>query len=185
MLCETPDDESLVARATAGDVAAFESLIRRYEKPVFRMIWQMTTHRQTTEDLAQETFVKAFRSLDRFDSGRGSFSTWLYTIARNLCRNAHRKVVQFPVLKLRDEEFSDEGTPGENAERREDFQRLDEALNQLEEPFRTSFILAVVEEFPLAEVAAIEGVAVGTVKSRVSRAKEHLRTFLKSSTPID
>ena len=182
MKSEISPDENLVALAKKGDLAAFERLIHRYEKQVFRMAWQMTENQHTAEDLAQETFVKAFQNLVTFDSGKGQFSTWLFTIARNLCRNVYRNRVQFSEIPLSECNLVGKESADDLTNRREQFKRLDLALNELEEPFRTAFVLAVVEEFPLAEIAAIEDVAIGTIKSRISRAKEQLRVHLKTSS---
>lgn len=181
MESQLPDDESLAARAEAGESEAFEDLIGRYEKPVFRMIYQFTNDRHQAEDLSQETFVKAYRSLEKFDPEKGRFSTWLFTIARNLCRNAWRSRSSDPVDCRREEDFIVVRNPEDEASAREVFNELNLALERLPEVFRSAFILGVIEQLPLAEVAEIEGVAEGTIKSRISRAREQLRTVFENT----
>lgn len=182
MESESLNDNTLALQAANDDLSAFQTLVERYQRPVYRMTHQLTNHHHTAEDLAQEAFVRAFRNIDRFDPKRGPFSTWLYTITRNLCRNAWRD----SRLQLHGDEaeLTDDNTPAISAQRREDSAQLDEALSNLDEPFRTAFILTEIEELPLAEAAKIEGVALGTIKSRVSRAKQRLREALPFS-PID
>ncbi|MEM1297490.1 MAG: RNA polymerase sigma factor [Verrucomicrobiota bacterium] len=176
-----PDDNSLAAGAARGDLASFRAIVERYQTPIFRMTYQFVNDYHLAQDLAQEVFVRAFRSLAKFDPERGSFSTWLYTIARNASCSALRKIKPFEGSDSLPE-VEDEATPSSHATRLDEFLRLDAALSELEEPFKSAFILAEIEELPLAQVAEIDGVPVGTVKSRVSRAKERLRRILSETT---
>lgn len=176
-----PDDNSLAARAARGDLASFRAIVDRYQTPIFRMTYQFVNDYHLAQDLAQEVFVRAFRNLGKFDPQRGNFSTWLYTIARNTSCTALRKIKPFENSASMPE-VADETTPKSHATRHDEFLRLDTALANLEEPFKSAFILAEIEELPLAEVAEIEGVPVGTIKSRVSRAKERLRRILSQTT---
>ena len=173
-------DEELV-RLTLINAAEFEPLVARHQKIVFRVIYHFLNDHHQAQDVSQECFVRAFQKLAMFDPKKGTFKTWLLTIARNLARNAIRKNVATPFRREESlSEFSVEISPVSQLQRKETVQELDRALDELAEPFRTAFILAEIEELPLAEVAAIEEVAVGTIKSRLSRARQHLRTALTS-----
>ncbi|MEM0968245.1 MAG: sigma-70 family RNA polymerase sigma factor [Verrucomicrobiota bacterium] len=178
-----PDDNSLAARAARGDLASFQVIVERYQTSIFRMTFQFVKDYHLAQDLAQEVFVRAFRNLAKFDPERGNFSTWLYTIARNASCSALRKVKPFHRSHSLPE-AEDEVTPSSHATRHDEFLRLDAALAELEEPFKSAFILAEIEELPLAQVAEIEAVPVGTIKSRVSRAKERLRRILSETNEL-
>ena len=175
-------DEELVTLALVN-TAVFEQLVARYQQLVFRVIYQFIQDHHQAEDLSQDCFIRAFQKLEMFDSGKGTFKTWLLTIARNLARNAIRKkVATSPGNDQALPELAVTVSPLSQAQRREAVHELDRALDELAEPFRTAFILAEIEELPLAEVAAIENVALGTIKSRLSRAREQLRVTLTSQS---
>jgi RNA polymerase sigma-70 factor (ECF subfamily) len=173
------DDETILGRIRAGDRAAFANLVERYQEAVFRLVRNLLPQAEC-EDVAQEVFLAAFAHLASFDPARGaSLRTWLLTIARNACLNAIKK--RRPVLT----DFSgpdahpiDGRSPAEGLERAELFRRLDAALAGLPFEQRSAFVLAELEGMPLEEVGRVEGVPVGTVKSRLGRARERLRAAL-------
>ncbi len=175
-----PSDQQLIDRVRNGQTEAFAQLILRYQNQVFRIHFQFTQDHQIAEDLTQECFVRAYRKLDSFDASKGALSTWLFTIARNLARNALSKRSHEGSSLGSVAEPSHEDSPQKLTSRRETAQRLDLALAALPEPFQSAFILAELEELPIRQVAEIEGVPVGTIKSRVSRAKAKLREALQS-----
>jgi RNA polymerase sigma-70 factor (ECF subfamily) len=175
------EESFLISQTLAGQKDAFLLLILRHQRSVFRFLGGLGFSGQTAEDLAQEAFLRAFRHLADFDPSRAKFSTWLFTMVRNLAANeaarAHR----------RHEERELESGPGladaapdpmQQAVASERQQRLRQALGRLPEILRTALLLTRVEGLSLEEVAAIEDCAVGTVKSRVFRARELLRAAL-------
>jgi RNA polymerase sigma-70 factor (ECF subfamily) len=175
------DDETIFARIRAGDRAAFGDLVERHQEAVFRVIRNLLPlpWAAECEDVAQDVFLSAFARLASFDPSRASFRTWLLAIARNGCLNALKK--RRPLLT----DFSgpsshpaDLRSPTEDLERAELFTRLDEALAALPFEQRAAFVLAELEGLPLEEVGRVEGVPVGTVKSRLARAREKLRVAL-------
>jgi RNA polymerase sigma-70 factor (ECF subfamily) len=122
-------------------------------------------------------FLAAFRRLSSFDASRSAFSTWLFTIARNRCRNelARRR----PVTAAELPEVVDAHSPEQAASEAELLRRLDSALADLPFEQRSAFLLAELQGLSYEEVARIEGVGLGTVKSRIARAREKLRLLLR------
>ncbi len=177
---ESPTDSQLIEQVRGGDLNAFSQLIVRYQDRVFRIQFQFLQDYQLAEDLTQETFVRVHANLTRYDATKGAFSTWLYTIARNLARNALAKRAREKGTETLVEVATPEGeSPRGMASRKDVIAQLDAALQGLPELYQTAFILAEIEELPLSQVAEIEGVPLGTIKSRVSRAKEKLREALQ------
>ncbi|MEI8379597.1 MAG: sigma-70 family RNA polymerase sigma factor [Planctomycetota bacterium] len=175
------NDEQIIERVLKGEADAYQWLVARYQGSVFGFVKGLIHNMSDVEDLAQEVFVAAYMHLDTFDVRRARFGTWLLTIARNRCCN-HLKRRREPVSEL--SEFTSGTTPPDlDAANRETWYRLDQALMHLTIEQRTAFILAEIQEIPLAEVAVIEGIPMGTVKSRLSRAKERLRRELKDLQP--
>jgi RNA polymerase sigma-70 factor (ECF subfamily) len=177
------DDRFLVEQSAQGNTKAFKILVLRYQKLVFFYLKNFTFPEQVREDLAQETFLRAYRNIDRFDPDKGAaFSTWLVTIARNLALNERAKTALRKEQPggLRDEEVG--GTakgPQEILEQRRLRSRVREAISRLPERFHTAVVLSYFDELSLEEIARIESCAVGTVKSRVFRGKRILRQMLE------
>lgn len=159
-----------IRRVLAGDVDGFEVIVKTYEQQVKGVVYSILRDVAATEDVAQEAFVAAYRKLGTFDADRGSFRTWLLAIARNRALNVQAK--KRPVLMVAPE-F--EGEEDGSVERREVFRLLDEALREVDEERRRVFEMVVFEGLDYATVAEVEGVAVGTVRSRVARVRERLR----------
>lgn len=177
-------DWTLIERVLAGDVEAFRELVERHQRRVFGFVRNLVRYGPDAEDLVQEVFVAAFRKLDSFDARRSLFSTWLLTIARNRCLNhlQRQSVATIPTT-----EFDVEAStvqPMDAMLSREFHVRLDAALDLLPLEQRTAFVLAEIQELPYAEIALIEEVELGTIKSRVSRAKQRLREMLKDLNPV-
>jgi RNA polymerase sigma-70 factor (ECF subfamily) len=169
------EDLEVIRRILAGDTESFRLLVVRYQRPLFAVIRNLVPG-PDVEDIAQDVFLAAFANLAAFDPARASFSTWLFTIARNRCLAALKK--RRPVLCDRLPEAADCRTPEREASEEEWFRRLDAALEQLPFGQRTAFVLAELQGLAHEEIARIEGVSVGTVKSRLSRARDKLRALL-------
>jgi RNA polymerase sigma-70 factor, ECF subfamily len=171
------DDLPVIRRVLGGDVEAFRLLVEKYQGPLLCLIRNVIGDAQEGEDLAQDVFLAAYANLASFDPGRAAFSTWLFTIARNKCRNARKK--RRPVAMGDLPEGAELRTPDAELAGAEWFRQLDEALAALPFEQKTAFVLAEIQGLPHEEVARIEGVRPGTVKSRVSRAREKLRARLR------
>jgi RNA polymerase sigma-70 factor (ECF subfamily) len=173
-----PDEVALVARATAGDPAACRALVERHERAVFaqlRGILGPCGKGAAVEDLAQDTFLRAFRALPRYASdGRAKFSTWLVTIATRLALNELRRrawVVQ-PVDTVIDD-FADARDPTKQSQIVG--RGVAAAIESLSPPLRAAFLLREIHGLDYAEIAEVLEIDLGTVKSRLNRARSRLR----------
>ena len=161
-----------------GDMVAFNSMVNRYKGRLMNVIGRMLSSQEEAEDVVQETFVRVYQHRQSFDF-KHCFSTWIYTIGLNLARNELRKRKRFRFYDITD-------MPGHEAELSVEPKlpsRLPEVLNEaiksLPEKYRTAFLLRDVQEMPYEEVAQVLGVPLGTVKSRVNRARLTLREKLR------
>lgn len=171
------DEAAIIRRVLEGDTDGFRLLLERYERPVVRMIANVTGDTQTCEDLAQDVFLTAFAKLKAFDPARSRFSTWLLTIARNKAINALKK--KRPRALAVPPERLDNVTPAETIAQRETSVELDRALMALPSRQRRAFVLVEFEGLPYEQAAQIEATRVGTIKSRVHRAKARLAEVLR------
>ncbi len=171
------EDVKSIKQMLSGDREAFRSLIGRHQSAVCATIAALCPRGADEEDLAQEVFLAAFRHLASFDAAKGSFRTWILAITRNQCRTAHRRRV-VPQLDPLPERL-DERTPECLASEAECFERLDAGLAALPEEQRLVFVLVEMQGCTYQEAAEIAEVQVGTVKSRLSRAREWLREKLR------
>lgn len=178
---EQESERATIAAVCAGDANAFRSIVENHQQSVFRTCLHLLRDPTRAEDLAQDTFLTAFRKIAQFDANRGSLRGWLLTIARRLCINATRKSVPISLAHPPEQVNPGEGQPDRRVARSDDFEALDRALGALSDEHRRAFVLAEIEEIPHEEIARIEDIAIGTVKSRVSRAKLALRGSLKSA----
>jgi len=174
-----PDETFLLARARQGDLAAFETVVRRYQRRVYGVALRIVRAHDVADDVAQEAFVRAWRSLDRFELGR-PFGPWVCRIAANLAVN-----------HVRSPRAREEGLPEGYAEMRssdpgplgavldtEAREVLDEAMNGLSPEQRAVFVLRTVEEMSYEEIAGALGISQGTVMSRLFRGRERLAKAL-------
>jgi RNA polymerase sigma-70 factor (ECF subfamily) len=166
-------DEELAAALAAGDGRALEELCRRYERPLHAFLFRHTGGRDV-DDLYQETWLHAVRAASRFDPQR-RFSTWLFQIAVNLCRDAHRRPAPEP-LDPADRRLDAGGTSGDATDAAIDAQRL---LAALPDAQRSAVILRYYHDLPEAEVAEILGCPPGTVKSRLHQAMARLGALVR------
>jgi len=170
-------ETEVIRQILQGDIESFRLLLERYERPVVRMVRNITNNIESYEDVAQDVFFTAYRKLASFDPARSSFSTWLFTIARNKSLNVLRKKRVLSMSEL--PERADSRKPSDNMTRKEFFDRLDRELQALPLRQKRAFVLAEFEKLPYEQIAQIEGVRIGTIKSRINRAKNKLRLALK------
>lgn len=185
-------DAPLAARAAAGDQAAFADLVRRHQRPLFGYLGRMGLSQAEAEEIAQDTFVRAWQALPRFDVGRAAFSTWLYTIARRLALNlldsgARRRETSRDAADLESDDgtavgidVDAEGPPGALA-RRQQRAWLQAGLHALPLADRSVLALAYVHDLGLAELAAVEGLSQAAAKARLHRARQRLRDILNAT----
>lgn len=168
-------DEELVARVTHGDRDAYRQLVERYQTYVFSIIVRQVGQRQLAEDLAQETFLQAYRSLPSF-AGRSQFSSWLYRIARNKVIDWSRsraKKEQSGELPLQDVYHTDHSLEDEVV-RRDTSARLRQLITQMPSHYRDVLLLYFEQEFSLVEIAERLRVPRKTVQTRFLRGKKQL-----------
>ena len=170
------EDRELVRRVLAGQTDDFRALVDRHQQPIFRFASGLLGNREEAQDVAQETFLAAFANLSGYDSSRAAFSTWLFTIARNRCLNLLKQ--RRPIALAEPDSIGDV-TPADPIVSQELSLQLDRALAALPVEQRSAFVLAEIEELPYAEIARIEQTSLGTVKSRIHRAKQRLQSLLK------
>jgi RNA polymerase sigma-70 factor (ECF subfamily) len=188
----TEDDAELVARCLKGETEAFEGLVRRHERKMINMAYRMTGNFEEACEVVQDAFVSAYRNLKSF-KGAARFSTWLYSIVANLSRNRIKKMktkgmrepvsVDDPISTeeggVRVEHASENPTALEELERKEVQQRVQGCIDALDVDFKEVIVLRDIQGFQYEEIAGILGLAAGTVKSRLFRARDAVRECLK------
>jgi len=173
------DDAFLVRQVLGGNREAFRLLVVRHQRPLFRFLGLLGFAHDAAEDLAQQTFLRVYRSLGSFDPHQAKFTTWLFTIAKRLAANERQRAHHHREQPLGDDAIEEAPPPSPDpAVTAERTRRLSAAIAALPEALRTTFFLSQVNELTLDEVAAVEGCALGTVKSRIHRAREQLRAAL-------
>ena len=187
------DDSALVRRCKQGDSQAMEGLIIRYQNRIYNVILKICANVDDAAELSQETFVKAIENIDKF-KGKSSFYTWLFRIAVNLTLNYCKRKVKLvfrsidtaetqldaqyrPLLKdyLADTSSID---PGQIAQDKEIYELLIKALMSLDDDQRTVVVLRDIEGMDYAQIADVLDLNLGTVKSRLFRARNNLREIL-------
>lgn len=170
------EDQEWVDRIQAGETDAYRVLVERHERAVFQFAVGMLGDREVASDVAQEAFFAAFVNLKKYDPSRATFRTWLLTITRNRTINQLKR--RRP-KRLEDPSALVGRRPTDSVDQRELHQQLDNALAALPDRQRAAFVLAEMEQLAYAEIAKIEKTNVGTVKSRVHRAKQKLQALLE------
>lgn len=176
------DDWVLIAQARAGNGRSFETLVRRYEQPIMHFCRRMLGNRGDAEDIAQECFLSLHRSLHRIEP-RAKFSTLLFGIARNLSLNLlrdDRRRGRDSARSLDGMEFDPPGgpRPDRNAQNAELGRRIEDAIGRLSPEFREVLVLREINQLDYEAIAAAVGCPVGTVRSRLARARESMRAML-------
>jgi len=176
-----PLDPSVMRRCRGQDPVAFRAFVVRYERMVFALLSRMLGPGAEIEDLAQETFVRAYRALPTFDpDGPAKVSTWLLTIATRLALDARkrRRVAVDPIDVHAD--LAGPGTPERSLERRELGDALSAAADLLPDDQRAALVLAELHGFSIAEIAAALEIPENTAKTRLFRAREKMRAALQA-----
>lgn len=192
MNCEVIDieEKKVLKRAAAGDEAAFEQLVLQYQSSIYNLCLRITGNAEDAADMTQESFLKAWRSLESFHF-ESAFSTWLYRLASNTCLDFLRSVKRRKQVSLTVED--DDGqtqlldvpdpapTPEAALLSQEEHELLAAAMQRLDPEQRRILTLRVVNGLSYTEIAAVLDVKEGTVKSRLARARENLRKKLLQS----
>ncbi len=184
--------DALVARAQSGDLQAFNQIVLRFQDNLYGLTLRMLGSSQAAEDATQEAFIKAWQRIDTFRGG--SFRSWLFTIAANQSRDELRRRQRRPAQSLdaaRDDPDradldppGNEPAPDAEAERSEMRAALERALMTLPDDWREVVVLSDVQGLDYREIAEVTGLALGTVKSRLSRARSHLRAIIGESREL-
>jgi len=183
---EAEDESDLVRASQEGDAAAFTEIVRRYQRAVYRVAYALTRNTSDADDLAQETFVRAYGAIGRFRAGEPLYP-WLARIATNLSFSLFRRRRRRPETPLEPlveagQQWAVEDDPAERVQEGERVRHLQEAFAELKPEHQAILALRVAEEQSYEVIAATLGVPVGTVMSRLSRARAELRARLAART---
>lgn len=183
---------ALVRRCTSGDAAAWEELVRHFGKRIYNICYRFTGSPDDAQDLAQEVFIKLYRSLASYDTGKGAFGTWVTAMTRNLLVDHFRRTRQDRVTDSLEAGSSDEEDtrtlgdhlpdlgpgPEDRLHSRETQQMVQQALQKLSPDLREAVILRDLQDMDYREIAQALRVPEGTVKSRINRGRTELARLL-------
>ena len=193
-------DDELMQRFQKGDEDAFNLLVRRHQKPLINFIARFTGDKDNAEDLAQETFIRMFKAANRYKPGRAQFKTWMYFIAKNLCKNEIRNRGRRERYQIDNIVSNDNSVDGNNEEidliasapadsafqpevaleRKELRSTIQKAIAELPEQYRLPLVLRDIQGLSYDEIGNILELRSGTTKSRINRARLMLKDKLKS-----
>ncbi len=181
------NDKELIKQVLEGKKEAFEMIVRKYQAPIINYLARMIGEYQQAVDLSQEVFVKAYFSISKFDF-RYKFSSWLFKIASNLCIDMWRKrkvktISLDQSLSQQDELYiqvaNGKPSPIEKYERKQIAKKIEKAIKQLPPTLKELFILRHINELSYQEIAQIKDMPIGSVKNKVFRAKERLKSLIE------
>ena len=184
-------DEQLILLFQKEDAGAFNEIVHRYKDKAVNFLFRYTGDRDEAEDLAQDTFVKVFRSKHLYKE-IAKFSTWFYTIALNTAKTSLKKKSRMSTMSIsdfdpeneKDFDIKDTGImPDESANAAIENYYIQQAINSLDEDFKKIIILRDIEDLDYDEIAEITGLPMGTVKSRINRGREKLKKILTEIYP--
>jgi len=178
------DDETLIAKAQEGDLYSFDLLVKKYQKKMYTLAYRMMKNHDAADDIAQETFINAYSSIRSFKLGY-SFYTWLYRICMNLSINCLKR----QRFVISESQFKEEASPLEKETTNEDplallvqkeqERKIQQAIDSLPPKYKAVFVLRVHEDLSYEEIAKTLRISLGTVMSRLFRARERLQELLK------
>ena len=179
-------DEQLIKNFLNGDDGGFESLLKKYLKPVYNFLYRLTGDTSVLDDLAQETFIKTWRNIKKFNLDR-SFKTWLYAIAKNTAYDYFKKRKTIPFSNFIDAEGNnkleniseDEILPPELLEKADTAKELETALTKISDQYQIILLMRYKDDFSLQEIAEILNLSYNTVKSQHQRGLKALRQILQ------
>ena len=178
-------DPGIVRRAQQGDLDAFEALVRGCQADAWRFAYHLTRDRTAADDVTQDAFVRAYRSLATY-RGDARFSSWLLRIVRNCAVDSFQRTRRDTALVERASRLQTRDVvAGQAASSTEERLRLDEAIRTLPTRLREAFVLIEVLGYDYSETAGILGVKTGTLKSRMHRARAALMRELNEETPVE
>lgn len=177
--------DDLIQRARSRDEAALRQLYERHRQPVFRLAYGILRDQDEAEDVMQDVMVHALTHLERYDSERGAFSTWLHTITVNRCRDKlrRRRLHERLFGWLRHGDVEEPTTPAPDVEHVDTDRRVAQALGALTHLQREALVLREVEELSLAELGEVLGVPLRTAQARVNSAAAALRRAWEATEP--
>ena len=187
MPLQTDDDQQLIQKCLAGQTDAFGELVTRYQDRLYHSLMMMVRSPEDARDLAQEAFVHAFRKLESF-RGDAAFYTWLFRIAVNATISFRRKAARrktSSVESIREVSGSEpvddrfDSAPASRMEQDEQLKLIHQALGELSEEFRTALVMTEIEGLSYEEAAEAVGCPIGTIRSRIHRARNELREKLR------
>lgn len=187
-------EKLLVSKSKKGDIMAFEQLISAYEKRAYNIAIRMMNNEEDAKDAVQEAFIKIFKSIKGFRE-ESSFSTWIYRIVTNVCLDELRKRKKYAAVSLEFEIDSDRGTTrveiGKDEETPEDLYERQEikelvlkTIESLKDDYKTVVILRDIQGFSYEEIATILSCSLGTIKSRINRARIVLKDKLRAQMEL-
>ena len=194
---DKPDEQhhsaALVRRCVAGDAVAWEEIVRLHNRRIYNLCYRFTGSADDAQDLAQEVFIKIYRTLKSYDTGKGAFGTWITTLTRNLLVDHYRATKQERLTDSLDaapgaeeeakplaETLADAAPSAETHMRQQDRQKMvQNALAQLSPELREAVILRDLQDLDYREIAVVLKVPEGTVKSRINRGRTELAKLLQ------
>lgn len=183
------NEKKLIARATSGDPAAFNSLMQQHEGRMYAVALRMCANREDAQDCLQEAMLRVYRAISGF-KGESSFSTWVYRITMNTCLDELRKRKNRQTTSLDNlldmgwSPSDDTNVPEKHAIRGESKRMLHAAIENLPEDMRSAIVLRDIEGLSYEEIAKALDINIGTIKSRISRGREKLREKLKENSEL-
>ncbi|MCL2159601.1 MAG: sigma-70 family RNA polymerase sigma factor [Oscillospiraceae bacterium] len=182
------EDAKIIGRVLAGDANCFEAIVEKYEKMIYNLALSKTQNRESAQDISQECFLRAYKMLASYRT-EGAFSTWIYRICQNLIYDYYRKSKKIQTVSLsnfdeygespHEKELEDlEGDPSEKLVRSEKIQKVRELIDSLPDDLREIIILRDLNDISYAQISEMLGIEEGTVKSRLHRAREKLKSHV-------